>query len=399
MYSTRFSVLFALAIFLSSAVADPNSVCNTFGIDFVDGNSYFINTLSNDSFTCVSEFEGCNADVADIMLVLPDGDELICSEVQTTPDDTPEMSTCPIQKNQMVSGEYLILITGNNGDGNPFAYQRDIELDCGPQATSTVTPTVTYNITVTPTSTSISLSTVYNTTTFGPTTTYTLPSKTAQLTKTVTPTPITSYITHVFTKHLMTWTKMQTIKTSTVTASCSVPPKPQWPDKTCTYTPTKIHPKALQTPGPKYHYRVVRKADRVVDIEYARRRIQDAKLRRDTKLKALNERAPDAPTVYITASTAVNTTITYTAAATTTTETNLTTSTISTTLPPSTVYSGIYTSTITLPTPTKTRYTLSYTTVWTTKTIHATWTLTTTVTPSASATQCKKQGGHFPGRW
>ena len=128
MYYTRFSVLFALAIFLSSAVADPNSVCNTFGIDFVDGNSYFINTLSNDSFTCVSEFEGCNADVADIMLVLPDGDELICSEVQTTPDDTPEMSTCPIQKSQMVSGEYLILIMGNNGDGNPFAYERGTAL-------------------------------------------------------------------------------------------------------------------------------------------------------------------------------------------------------------------------------------------------------------------------------
>ncbi|OCL01506.1 hypothetical protein AOQ84DRAFT_328859 [Glonium stellatum] len=398
MYSTRFSFLFALAIFLSSAVADPNSVCNTFGIDFVDGNSYFINTLSNDSFTCVSEFEGCNADVADIMLVLPNTDELICSEVPTTPDDTPEMSTCPIQKDQMVSGLYRILIMGNNGDGNPFAYERDIELDCGPQVTSTVTPTVTYNITVTPTSTSKSWSTVYNTTTFGPTTTYTIPSKTAHRTKTVTPTPVTSYITHVYTKHLMTWTKTQTIITSTVTASCSVPPKPQWPDKRCTYSPTLIHPKALQTPAPKNH-RIVRRADRAVDIDYARRRIQDAKLRRDTKLKALNERAPDAPTVYVTASTAVNTTVTYTAATTTTTEIDLTTSIVSTTLPPSTVYSGIYTSTITLPTPTKTKYTIAYTTIWTTKTIHATWTRTTITTPSASVTQCKKQGGHFPGRW
>jgi len=399
MYFTRFSVLFALAIFISSAVADPNSVCNTFGIDFKDGNSYFINTLSNDSFTCVSEFEGCNQDVADIMLVLPSGDELICSQVPTTPDDTPEMSTCPIQKDEMVSGEYLILITGNNGDGNPFAWERDIQLDCGPQATSTVTPTVTYNITVTPTSTSTSWSTAYTTTTFGPTTTYTIPSKTAHRTKTVTPTAVTSYITYTITRHRQTWTKTQTIITSTVTASCSVPPKPQWPDKRCTYTPTKIHPKALQTPTPKGHHRVVRKADRAVDVEYARRRIQDAKLRRDTKLEALNERAPDAPTVYVTASTAINTTITYTAAATTTTEVDLTTSTVSTTLPPSTVYSGIYTSTITLPTPTKTRFTLSYTTIWATKTIHATWTLTTTVTPSASATQCKKRGGHFPGRW
>lgn len=45
------------------------------------------------------------------------------------------------------------------------------------------------------------------------------------------------------------------------------------------------------------------------------------------------------------------------------------------TLPPSTVYSGIYTSTITLPTPTRTRHTVSWTTSWTTRTIYATYVL------------------------
>lgn len=169
----------------------------------------------------------------------------------------------------------------------------------------------------------------------------------------------------------MTWTKSQTIKTKTVTASCTVPPKPEWPDKRCTYTPTLIHPKAFSTAKP---HRYTRRMDRAVDVEYVRSRIEPAKLKRDLKAKAneIEERAPDAPTLTITAPQAINTTITYTAAGVTTTETDFTTSTASTTLPPSTVYSGKTTSTITLPQKTKTRYTVSYTTQYTTKTIVAT---------------------------
>ncbi|OCK85972.1 hypothetical protein K432DRAFT_285796 [Lepidopterella palustris CBS 459.81] len=402
MLFTHFPVLFAPAIFTSIftsiAFADPNSVCNSFGIDFLDGNEYFINTNSNDSFTVVSEFEGCNADVADIMLVLPSGDELICSEVNTTPDDTPEMSTCPILKDQMVTGEYLILILGNNGDGNPFAYERDITLDCGPQATSTVTPTVTWNVTVTPTDTSTIWSTVTNTSTTGPFTTYTVPSKTR--TRTITPSDVYTTITRTRTRHANTWTKIQNIITSTVTASCSVPPKPQRPDKRCTYTPTLLHPKALATPTSK-RSRAIRVADRrAVDINYARRRFTEAKLRRDAKVKAVvEERAPDAPTVYVTYSIPINVTSTVTAPDVTTTETDFTTIVTTTTLPPSTVYSGISTTYTTLPTKTETRHTVTYTTISVTHTIYATWTLTKTVTPSASVTACSRKGGHFPGRW
>lgn len=124
MYSTRFFVLSASAVFLSLAVANTNSTCNTFGIDFVDGNTYFINTLSSDDFTCVSQFEGCNSDVADVLLVDPTGEEYLCSEIPTTPDDTSQMSTCPIEKSQMISGLWRILVLGNNGDGNPLAAER-----------------------------------------------------------------------------------------------------------------------------------------------------------------------------------------------------------------------------------------------------------------------------------
>jgi hypothetical protein len=41
------------------------------------------------------------------------------------------MTTCPIEKDQMVSGEWSILVIGNNADGNPFAYERDFSLTVG----------------------------------------------------------------------------------------------------------------------------------------------------------------------------------------------------------------------------------------------------------------------------
>lgn len=123
MRSSRFQSVSALAALLSLVVADPNSICFSYGVDFVDEGSYFINSLSSDPFTCVSTFEGCNQDVADVLLVDPSGDEYLCSQVPTE-NGPPQLSTCPILKNQMTSGDHIILILGNNDDGNPFAWQR-----------------------------------------------------------------------------------------------------------------------------------------------------------------------------------------------------------------------------------------------------------------------------------
>jgi hypothetical protein len=124
MYTSRFASLSAFAALLSLAVADTNSVCLSYGIDFVDEGHYFINTNSNEAFTCVSTFQGCNQDVADILLVDPSGDEYLCSQVPTTPANTPQLSTCPLLKSQVVSGEWIIIVIGNNDDGFPFAWQR-----------------------------------------------------------------------------------------------------------------------------------------------------------------------------------------------------------------------------------------------------------------------------------
>ena len=84
--------------------------CISFGVDFQSDGSYFQNSLSNDSFTFVSRFEGiqqsffsssfaksscvgCLNDVANNILVDPTGNELQCSNTNLQPNDTPELST------------------------------------------------------------------------------------------------------------------------------------------------------------------------------------------------------------------------------------------------------------------------------------------------------------------
>ena len=126
MVCARLLRLTAAAAFLTLSLADPNSVCYSYGVDFVDGGNYFINSQSNESFTCVSTFEGCNTgpDLAEVLFVDPNSNEYLCSEVQTTPANTSMLSTCPFAKNKMISGHNMILVIGNNDDGEPFAWQR-----------------------------------------------------------------------------------------------------------------------------------------------------------------------------------------------------------------------------------------------------------------------------------
>jgi hypothetical protein len=381
---------------------NPDSVCYSYGVDFTDDGHYFINTLSNDDFTSVSTFEGCNQGLSEVLFVDPNGDEVLCSELPTTPDDTPQLSTCPLKKSQMFSGEYILLLFGNNGNGQPFAWERDLYLDCGPQVTTTISATATFNITSTPIITATKTSTDIFTSTKSNDITYTLPSKTAKNTKTVYPHPATVTKTKTLTQLRTTWTKLLSITTETATASCTTSAKQ--PDKPCTYSPTLLHPAAIVSPTslPKSH-RFAR-PDRVVDIEWARARIAVAKAKRNQKARSaaapFDKRAPDAPTITVTAATPVYTTITYTGLPSTVIESSVLLATAIVTGPPVTVYSGILTHTTTASTPTVTRVRIARTTSVITKTIRATWTRTTTVTPSASMTACTRRGGHWgSGRW
>lgn len=129
---SRYVSLMAFAALLSLGtsddVYDPNSICYSYGVDFVDEGHYFINSLSTEKFSSVSIFEGCNTGVADILLIEPNGVEHLCDDIPTTPEYTNQLSNCPIQKSQMSSGHWMLLILGNNGNGDPpaqpFAWQR-----------------------------------------------------------------------------------------------------------------------------------------------------------------------------------------------------------------------------------------------------------------------------------
>ena len=130
---------------------NSNSTCHVYSIDFVDGGYYFINSGSDANFTCVSQFDGCQNDTAAILLVNDQTeDEYECSSVLTVPSNRSQLSTCPIGKSQMTTGNWSIITLGNNGKGRPFAWQRNFSLSVEPQQTKTVAPTVTYTLISTP---------------------------------------------------------------------------------------------------------------------------------------------------------------------------------------------------------------------------------------------------------
>lgn len=82
---------------------------------------------------------GCDNDTANVELVNWDtGVEYICSDIPLLPDLTPETSTCDIEKDQMVSGTWGLILISNNGDGDPLAVQRTFSLTVGTQVTATV---------------------------------------------------------------------------------------------------------------------------------------------------------------------------------------------------------------------------------------------------------------------
>jgi hypothetical protein len=402
-FSRSFS-LTALAALISVVVSDSTAICYSYGVDFVDEGHYFINAQLSEKFSSVSYFQGCNQDIADVLLIEPEGvssQEYLCDQIPTYPENEMKLSTCPIQKSQMYSGHWLLLVLGNNGDdGQPFAWQRDLYLTIGVPVISTLTPTMTFSLTSTPIITQTTTTTFTNVITTGPLSTVTLPSGTAKDKKTITPPATTTTSTKTMTKTSISLTKVFAITTQTVTATCTTPGRPGHPDKPCKYSPTRLHPAALVTPTviPKLH-RFMRKADRAVDIQWARARIEAAKQRRAVMAHegaaAHERRAPDAPTLTVIDDIPINATTTILAPATNTTETILTSATVTSTLPAATVFSGLYTNTITLPTPTKTQLKLGFATTTKVITFGGTFTKHTTVTPTTSVSACKNAGGHY----
>lgn len=168
--STCAALVLALA---QTTFADDssNNTCQSYGVDYENGGSYFQNINLNNTFTAFQQFSGCTNDTAHNVIVDPNGDQSECSESSMQPSNTDMLVTCSNwTSSTLYDGDWSLLIVSNNGNGTPIAYQRDFSLSVGqPQATvSTDGPTVTNTVstTVTTTSTSTSIA-AYTTTLLG----------------------------------------------------------------------------------------------------------------------------------------------------------------------------------------------------------------------------------------
>ncbi|KAI6911258.1 hypothetical protein D0869_04185 [Hortaea werneckii] len=221
--------------------------CMGFAMDFHDGGSYFQNISSPDDFTFSSQFEGCQADAfANNLLVDPNGDQYLCTDTDIFPDDTTETSTCPLEKQQMWSGDWTVVIISNNGEnGCPIAIQRDFELTVAEPSTEVYTPTVTIPTVITPVETSTSVTTTTDWLTV--TSTVTSPKYTLKPTTTITPKRVTTTQTvTIGTIRKTAYTAIPVVKTKTLTKTCSLPHRATKKDKKATVTPTLVTAAALQ---------------------------------------------------------------------------------------------------------------------------------------------------------
>jgi hypothetical protein len=79
--------LAAFATLLSFVNGDSTAICYSYGVDFVDEGHYFINQQLTEKFAAVSYFQGCNQDIADVLLVEPEGvnsQEYLCDQIPTS---------------------------------------------------------------------------------------------------------------------------------------------------------------------------------------------------------------------------------------------------------------------------------------------------------------------------
>ncbi|KAH0292975.1 hypothetical protein KCU71_g15085, partial [Aureobasidium melanogenum] len=419
--------VFRLGGFLAAALLGSRAVaqteCLSYGVDFQTNGDYFQNISSTAPFTFASIFEGCQNDTANNILVDPNGDEYQCTDTPLQPDDTIELSTCPLDKNEMYSGDWSVLIISNNGDGDPIAYERDFYLSVGIPSTITYTPTVTITSTSTPIVMTTSTSTVVSILTLQASTTV-VASVTKSPTVTITPPISTVMVTKTATLRKTAYTVVPFVSTITKTAHCSMPPSQRWPDPTCTITPTLVTAAALSTDASTISATAsssssaaassspaastsaaaqkVRRGlfDRAVPLDRAAR-VAERKARREASQK-LHRRAPDSATTTVTE---LNTSLYSTSTIVTTTDastmvtTVLATSTSTSTPPVVTVKSGtstlpVVTKTLPQQTTTHTVMTISYTTAKTV-TSSPTVRITSTSTNSQSALACTAKGGRM----
>ncbi|KAK4503237.1 hypothetical protein PRZ48_006665 [Zasmidium cellare] len=392
----------------TSAGAAPATypTCESYGVDFQNGGTYFQNASSTDDFTFVSMFEQCQDDEATNILVDPNGDEYQCSNTPLQPDDTNQLSTCPMAKDDMWSGAWSVIIISNNGQADPIAYERDFNLVVATPVTVTYTPTITASLTTTP----LTTTTILTTTTSSVTTTSTItqPAKTRKPTTTITPSPITSTkIWTLGTIRSTAFTISPVVRTSTITQTCSFSTQ-AFKDPFLTWTPTLLpssvassfiaaEATATTTSPPSRRDTPMGRrvpADRAARIAARKERLAAA---------ALDRRGLDVATTTVTdLNTADYTTVTSTITAATSTVSLTSVITQVTTLTSiTTVLQGTTTLpvvSITLPTPTKTALRMTViTSIVATVTKSPTYTVWQHTAASTATDVCTIKGGRMVG--
>ncbi|RMY84636.1 hypothetical protein D0861_06860 [Hortaea werneckii] len=348
---------------------NADSTCQVFGLDFQAGGSYFLNSNSSQNFMASYQFRGCNDATADVMLVnMDNGNQYFCSSVPTVPDNTTQVSTCPVQHSQLTTANYSIITLGNNGKGNPFAVQRDFVLEVGRQETSTVTISMPSTVTSNPINTVTKFSLVTTTSTIVP---EQAPSSASASFGTAQPPTQTITQTDRITQTFTRWTETDTTSTHVVQKNnCFVIGKPKQ-DAPCTTLPAGLE----NGFGPRI---------RRLEVNLAEPR-------------PLMKRAPDPRTVTATTTVPNGSTQTLTGEPSTTTVIQQSTATAVTTVPASNGSSAAQTSQV----PSVQIETVkSYVVAYITKTMTITWRTETTIMPTGSPTPCNQppQGG-WSGRW
>ncbi|KAI7156093.1 hypothetical protein KC349_g6501 [Hortaea werneckii] len=347
-----------------------DSTCQVFGLDFQDGRSYFLDSKSSQNFMVSYQFRGCNNATADVMLVnMNNGDQYFCSSVPTVPENTTQVSTCPVQHSQLTTANYSIITLGNNGNGSPFAVQRDFVLDVGRQETSTVTISTPSTVTSNPINTVTRISVVTTTSTVGP-----APAPSSASASFGTAPPPTQTITQTdrITQTFTRWTETDTISTHVVQKNnCFVIGMPKQ-DAPCTTLPAGLE-KGF---GPRIRKREAKSAN----------------------LGVLEKRAPDPQTVTTTTTVPNGSTQTLTGEPSTTTIVQQSTVTALTTVSTS---NGSNEAQTTQAPSVQIETVKSYVVAYITKTMTITWRTETTIMPTGSPTPCNSppRGGGGAGKW
>ncbi|KAK3394867.1 hypothetical protein B0H63DRAFT_556017 [Podospora didyma] len=138
--------LLMLLVLRVTAVEATEAACTSYGVDYSNGGAYNIDATSNQYFTFITVFQGCNQETISPVLVGPDGNEYACSAIRTQPAGTQVTSTCGIPFSAMRSGTWKIIVSGDQ-----IATQRSITLTAGAPQTQwiTATPTVVVGYTIT----------------------------------------------------------------------------------------------------------------------------------------------------------------------------------------------------------------------------------------------------------